>query len=168
MNWWPEPKAPARNWLLEDITIQHNAGEGFRLNHLRDFTLRRVRSVDNGGPEPLHRLEGRSSTAPSTATDCASRPTPSGTRCRTSTWNSSFSDNKGNAFRNDHVAENLLIENCRFNNNSVQAITFETATGPITDPQQRGEEQQLRRRRDRRLCGGLGHGAQLHARWRDI
>jgi hypothetical protein len=59
LNWWPEPKSPNRNWILEDITIRQNAGEGFRLNHLRDFTLRRVVSVDNGTQNHFIGAEGQ-------------------------------------------------------------------------------------------------------------
>jgi hypothetical protein len=133
MNWWPEPKAPARNWLLEDITIRHNAGEGFRLNHMRDFTMRRVASVDNGTQNHIIASEGQ-------ILDCTidrngwRRPVDTFWNALRNVYifNSSFSDNNGNAFRNDHVAENLLIDRCRFNNNTVQAITFETAMGPIT------------------------------------
>jgi hypothetical protein len=133
MNWWPEPKAPARNWLLEDITIRQNVGEGFRLNHLRDFTLRRVASIDNGTQNHMIASEGQ-------MIDCTIDR--NGWRRHVDTfwnalknvyvYNSSFSNNQGHAFRNDHVAENLLIENCRINNNTGQAVIFETATGPIT------------------------------------
>ncbi len=133
LNWWVEPQEPCRNWLLEDITIRHNSGEGFRLNHLRDFTLRRVRSYDNGTQNHFIGAEGQ-------ILDSAIER--NGWRKSVDTFwnalknvyvaNSSFSDNHGNAFRNDHVAENIVIENCRFNGNSNQALMFETAIGPIT------------------------------------
>ena len=133
LNWWPEPQSPCRNWILEDITMRHNAGEGYRLNHLRDFTMRRVLSHDNGTQNHMIASEGQ-------ILDCTVER--NGWRKHVDTFwnalknvyvgNSSFSENNGNAFRNDHVAENLLIENCRLNNNTGQAFTFETATGPIT------------------------------------
>jgi hypothetical protein len=133
LNWWVEPTSPNRNWLLEDLTFRHNAGEGYRINHLRDFTLRRVHSHDNGTQNHFIGSEGQI---------IDSSVERNGWRREVDTFwnalknvhvvNSSFSDNHGNAFRNDHVAENILIENCKFNGNSGQALTFETAIGPIT------------------------------------
>jgi hypothetical protein len=43
-----------------------------------------------------------------------------------------MNDNGGTGHRNDHVAENLLFEDCQFNRNGSQSAMFEVAIGPVT------------------------------------
>jgi hypothetical protein len=37
LNWWAAPPSPNRNWMLEDVTMRHNVGLGFSINHVRDL-----------------------------------------------------------------------------------------------------------------------------------
>jgi len=133
LNDWCEPNVADRNIKLEDVVVRDNARMGAVLDHIRDFTLERVNLTGNGcgnwsilaeGQIIDCKVEHNGWRAPSDALWAAWKNVYcSGT---------SFSFNNGTSFRNDHVAENDLLDRCQFNGNTNgQAIEFETAIGPI-------------------------------------
>jgi hypothetical protein len=133
LHWWPEPHYATRGLLLEDVTFRENAREGFRINHVRDFTFRRVSSSDNGVGNHMIAAEGQ-------IVDSTFSRNGWRRECEV-IWNawrnvlvrdSRFDDNHGIPVRNDHVAENVLIDRCGFARNRAAVLIFETVIGPVT------------------------------------
>ncbi|HLL88240.1 MAG TPA: PA14 domain-containing protein, partial [Tepidisphaeraceae bacterium] len=131
---WTQPMTPPQNWKIEDVTFRNNAQGAFSIDHLRNFTVQRLNVTDNGYGSHFVANEGK--ILDSNFTNNAWRKRTDGIL-----WNAfrnvqidnlTMTGNVGNVFRNDHVAENLLIENSKFNNNTGRAMIFETALGPIT------------------------------------
>jgi hypothetical protein len=129
---WMQPIDTARNIVLEDLTVRWNAGRGFYLSHLRDFTLRRITVEQNLGGSWLVGSEG-------VISDCTWRDNDAGGKgtfwnalrnvCAT---NCLFTGNDG-GWRMDHIGENVLVDRCRFIRNIGRpAMTWETDIGPTT------------------------------------
>jgi hypothetical protein len=134
VQFWLEPHYPPHGLLIEDVTIRENVNGSFKLYHVRDFTFRRLRVEHNGSGGDLIAAEGQ-------FMDCSY--SHNGWRTgvgrfmnavkNTLIQNTAFTDNRGTAFRNDHVAENLVFDRCDFARNVGQsAVILETAIGPVT------------------------------------
>jgi hypothetical protein len=115
-------------------------GEGFRINHLRDFTMRRVRSHDNGTQNHFIGSEGQildmADRAQRLAQAVGHLLERDAQRLHRQLRQSRH--NNGNAFRNDHVCRNLLLRTAS-STHTVQASTLNRYR-PLHDSQQRSDK----------------------------
>ncbi len=128
-NGYTGPRILNRNWLFKDVTFQHNVA-GPKIRFIRDYTMDNVKCIKS-------REYGLGTiTAQGRLVNCeiVDNGGNGWSMADKNVWayNTVISRNSSHGIRMDHMAENLLFENCEVADNAGQGAIFETATGPVT------------------------------------